>query len=311
MATRAITGTILRPDGTPWAGAAVRFTTTDDAYTVSPAETFPLYVVTAVTDEYGEFTVDLVADLSVNYKVTLPDRSSFEITVPSGSPTTLEVLRAATSGMPVAVDSLEAALIGLYGSPPAGRAALALKEGGSPVIAEATALNFDASDFNVTESPTGQGNISLAYGTAAGTPAEGNHVHAGWTPASSAGPASVAFAEDTDNGSNKITLAGPASLSSDFAQTLPPATGTLALKPTITIRTNSASVANGASTSVVASCSGNEVCVGGGYSYNSAASTVPYWSFPSGSTQWTAAMRNNSGSSLTLITYAVCADFGS
>ena len=178
MATRAITGTILRPDGTPWAGASVRFITTDDAYTVSPANTLPLYVVTAVTDEYGEFTVSLVADLSVNYKVTLPDRSTFEITVPSGSPTTLEALRAATSGMPVAVDSLEDLLISLYGAPPAGRAAVKAREGGTVKVNEVTDIDFDASDFNITESPTGRANVGLAYGTSAGTPAEGNHTHA-------------------------------------------------------------------------------------------------------------------------------------
>lgn len=178
MATRAITGTILRPDGTPWAGASVRFITTDDAYTVSPANTLPLYVVTAVTDEYGQFTVSLVADLSVNYKVTLPDRSSFEITVPSGSPTTLEALRAATSGMPVPIDSLEALLIELYGAPPAGRAAVKAREGGTVKVNEVTDIDWDASDFDVTESPTGRANIALAYGSTAGTPAEGNHTHA-------------------------------------------------------------------------------------------------------------------------------------
>lgn len=49
-----------------------------------------------------------------------------------------------------------------------------------------------------------------------------------WTPASAAGAASLAFGEDTDNGTNKATLKAPESLSSDATVTLPSATGTLA-----------------------------------------------------------------------------------
>lgn len=40
-----------------------------------------------------------------------------------------------------------------------------------------TILNYDGTDFNVTNSPAGTANISLAYGTSANTPAEGNHTH--------------------------------------------------------------------------------------------------------------------------------------
>lgn len=46
--------------------------------------------------------------------------------------------------------------------------------------------------------------------------------------ASASGPASIDFAEDTDNGSNKVTLKAPASLASDAAVTLPSSAGTLA-----------------------------------------------------------------------------------
>lgn len=53
-----------------------------------------------------------------------------------------------------------------------------VQEGDSTVEASATTLDFDASDFNVTSSPSGEANIALAYGTGAGTPAEGNHTHA-------------------------------------------------------------------------------------------------------------------------------------
>jgi hypothetical protein len=54
-----------------------------------------------------------------------------------------------------------------------------VQEGDVQVAAAATVLDFDASDFNVTETPAGEANIALAYGTGAGTPAEGNHTHAG------------------------------------------------------------------------------------------------------------------------------------
>lgn len=54
---------------------------------------------------------------------------------------------------------------------------IVVQEGDSTVAASATTMDFDASDFNVTESPSGEANIALAYGSAAGTPAEGNHTH--------------------------------------------------------------------------------------------------------------------------------------
>ena len=52
-----------------------------------------------------------------------------------------------------------------------------VKEGGVSVDPDIDTLDFDSSDFNVTESPENEANISLNYGTSAGTPAEGNHVH--------------------------------------------------------------------------------------------------------------------------------------
>lgn len=50
-----------------------------------------------------------------------------------------------------------------------------------------------------------------------------------FTAASSAGPASLALAEDTDNGTNKVNLKAPASLGSDIDVIAPAAAGTLAL----------------------------------------------------------------------------------
>ena len=49
-----------------------------------------------------------------------------------------------------------------------------------------------------------------------------------FTPASSSGPASLAFAEDTGNGTSKITVIGQSALAADRTLTLPDETGTIA-----------------------------------------------------------------------------------
>lgn len=59
-----------------------------------------------------------------------------------------------------------------------------------------------------------------------------------WTAASASGPASLAFAEDTDNGTNKITLKAPASISADVDVTLPGTADTLVGKATTDTLTN-------------------------------------------------------------------------
>lgn len=61
---------------------------------------------------------------------------------------------------------------------------------------------------------------------------------AAWTGASSAGPASLAFAEDTDNGSNKVTLKAPASIAADVDVTLPGTADTLVGRATTDTLTN-------------------------------------------------------------------------
>jgi hypothetical protein len=50
-----------------------------------------------------------------------------------------------------------------------------------------------------------------------------------YTSASASGPGSIYFAEDTDNGTNKVTVIAPTSIASDKTQTLQDATGTIAL----------------------------------------------------------------------------------
>jgi hypothetical protein len=48
-----------------------------------------------------------------------------------------------------------------------------------------------------------------------------------WTAASASGPASLAFAEDTDNGAHTVTLKAPASVAASVDVTLPSAAGTI------------------------------------------------------------------------------------
>lgn len=81
-------------------------------------------------------------------------------------------------------------------------ATITVQEGDSDVDTAVTTLDFDASDFNVTSSPSGEANIALAYGTSAGTPAEGNHTHS----------TSVTFGLTVNmgDGTNVITSSEPA-----------------------------------------------------------------------------------------------------
>lgn len=58
-----------------------------------------------------------------------------------------------------------------------GGGTLDVKEGNSGVVAAASAIDFDASDFNIADAGAGRATVALAYGTSAGTPAEGNHGH--------------------------------------------------------------------------------------------------------------------------------------
>lgn len=59
----------------------------------------------------------------------------------------------------------------------AGSTGIVVQEGDSTVDATVGTLDFDATAFNVTESPEDEANIALAFGTGSGQPAEGNHNH--------------------------------------------------------------------------------------------------------------------------------------
>ncbi|MET0625740.1 MAG: hypothetical protein ABW250_22585 [Pyrinomonadaceae bacterium] len=98
MTTREVTGTIRRPDGTAWAGAAVRFKLDKSTYTADAA--FPAAEVTVTTDGSGVFTAMLWCNaegfVKTLYTATLPDGSSFRfrLSAGDGSPVDIVVLRA-------------------------------------------------------------------------------------------------------------------------------------------------------------------------------------------------------------------------
>lgn len=71
-----------------------------------------------------------------------------------------------------------------------------------------------------------------------------------FSSASASGPASLALHEDTDNGTNKITIQGVASVASDKTLTLPDATDTLVGKATTDTLTNKTIDANGTGNSI-------------------------------------------------------------
>lgn len=102
MATRTITGTLYNAAGDPLAGERISFTMDRDTYLLDPDVTYPATSVTARTDATGAFTVELEAGLPVLWNVHLPGQN-FVISVPTGSATTLEALRAEYAGGPPAI----------------------------------------------------------------------------------------------------------------------------------------------------------------------------------------------------------------
>jgi hypothetical protein len=93
-----------------------------------------------------------------------------------------------------------------------------VQEGDTTIEALATTFDFDASSFVVTSSPSGEANIELAYGTGAGTPAEGNHTHDPFIPFTRL------FFDDTGGSTSSTTIYTPV-ISGSF--TLPDGTWTL------------------------------------------------------------------------------------
>jgi hypothetical protein len=100
MATRIVTGNVLRANGTAWGGGVVQITLLGGSYTLSPDNTYPGNELDIIADGAGHFSVALVSGLGVAYRVTLPDGYVFDISVPDGAPTTLEALRSAYVAAP-------------------------------------------------------------------------------------------------------------------------------------------------------------------------------------------------------------------
>lgn len=95
MATRTITSTILRPDGSPWASAIVTFFLNNDSYTQTPDAHYPRYFIRTTADVNGDISVTLEGGLDSTWTVRMPDLEEFLIYIPDGSATTLEDLRLA------------------------------------------------------------------------------------------------------------------------------------------------------------------------------------------------------------------------
>lgn len=157
MAERTVTGVIKYANGRPWAGGIVYFVLEDDAYTTSPAETFPKSTVTAIAGTDGSFSANLVGGLSTRYRVTLPDLESFTIVVEDGAATTLEALRAATEGLASPLTSIESIINGLIA---AGVGVVTIQSNDATVRADPDVIDFSP-DFALTESPAGEVNVAL------------------------------------------------------------------------------------------------------------------------------------------------------
>lgn len=87
MTTRTVTGTVLRADGQPWAGARVRFELDRGSFTSTA--TYPPDQRETTTNEDGQFSVSLWTNaegsLPSCYRCVLPNGDTFDFVLPAGA----------------------------------------------------------------------------------------------------------------------------------------------------------------------------------------------------------------------------------
>lgn len=199
---------------------------------------------------------DLDADISIGTVTTLPAGSSATV-VNSGTAQDAVL----DFGIPRGQDGLIASIVAgtnitVDDTDPANPIVSAVSSAGVDSVNGATGVVvLDAGDIGVTPA----GNIAATDVQAAieeldaekqPLDADLSALATAFARATNTNPASIALAEDTDNGTNKITVTAPASVSSDKVLTLPDATDTLVGKATTDTLTNKTFNANGTGNSL-------------------------------------------------------------
>lgn len=100
MATRAVTGTIYKPDGSVWASVDVRFELLAPGGYETGGDIYPGCTVVATTDENGDFSINLwrsgASVETTKWRCTLPSGEMFQFEIPDASGSIdLSTLRAA------------------------------------------------------------------------------------------------------------------------------------------------------------------------------------------------------------------------
>lgn len=153
--------------------------------------------------------------------------------------------------------------------------------------------------------PTGPTGPQGATGATGGTGPTGA-TGAGITLATTTVSAFITLAEATNNGASSAKITPPTALTGDITATLPGSSGTIALVPTVTRRTNSESQSNGTIKNTSVSCAAGEFAVGGGCGIDGIGSTTVLGRAELTTTGFTCGYSNNSGGSRTITAIVMC-----